>query len=178
MLCVCGLHVQNSVQQCKRFSVGVVVFLMCLSVLHMCVCVHVSSAALPRTTCPCIPFFLCVPPILCCAASNWHPLHLCKELACHVHVVCGWSALPASLHQCCRGLQRLLDVPATRTMFECPGLSPGDVRRLRICERTNLLLVEFNAISCSSRRTMEAGPWTGQGYSAPWMYHSVAGQYT
>ncbi|XP_066468931.1 dendrin [Tiliqua scincoides] len=63
-------------------------------------------------------------------------------------------------------------------MFECPGLSPGDARRLHVCERTNLLLVEFNAISCSSRSTMEAGPWTGQGYSAPWMYHSVAGQYT
>ncbi|XP_053145196.1 dendrin isoform X2 [Hemicordylus capensis] len=25
---------------------------------------------------------------------------------------------------------------------------------------------------------MEGRPWTGQGYRAPWMYHSVAGQYT
>ncbi|CAI5765140.1 Uncharacterized protein PODLI_1B033937 [Podarcis lilfordi] len=63
-------------------------------------------------------------------------------------------------------------------MFECPGLSPGDARRLHVCERTNLLLVEFNTVSCSSRDAMEAELWTGQGYSAPWMYHSVAGQYT
>ncbi|XP_062977520.1 dendrin [Elgaria multicarinata webbii] len=62
-------------------------------------------------------------------------------------------------------------------MFE--RLSPGDARRLRICERTNLLLVEFNTVSCSSRSTMEPGiPWTGQSYSSPWMYHSMAGQYT
>ncbi|XP_061477697.1 dendrin [Rhineura floridana] len=72
----------------------------------------------------------------------------------------------------------MLDVPATRTMFECPGLSPRDARRLLVCERTNLLLVEFNTVSCSSRGAMDAAPWTGQGDSAPWMYHSVAGQYT
>nr|XP_008102216.1 PREDICTED: dendrin isoform X1 [Anolis carolinensis] len=31
----------------------------------------------------------------------------------------------------------------------------------------------------SSQITMEAGgTWTGQGYAAPWMYHSVPGQYT
>ncbi|XP_042303853.1 dendrin isoform X2 [Sceloporus undulatus] len=31
----------------------------------------------------------------------------------------------------------------------------------------------------SSQSTMEAGgTWTGQGYNAPWMHHSVAGQYT
>ncbi|XP_044277408.1 dendrin [Varanus komodoensis] len=53
-----------------------------------------------------------------------------------------------------------------------------DARQLRICERTNLLLVEFNAVSCSSRSAMEAGPWTGQGCSSRWMYHSMAGQYT
>ncbi|XP_032993884.1 dendrin [Lacerta agilis] len=63
-------------------------------------------------------------------------------------------------------------------MFERPGLSPGDTRRLHVCERTNLLLVEFNRVSCSSRDAMEAELWTGRGYSAPWMYHSVAGQYT
>ncbi|XP_078240497.1 dendrin isoform X2 [Pogona vitticeps] len=34
-------------------------------------------------------------------------------------------------------------------------------------------LVQFN-----SRSTMEAGLWTGQGYSAPWMYHGAAGHYT
>ncbi|XP_054831759.1 dendrin [Eublepharis macularius] len=63
-------------------------------------------------------------------------------------------------------------------MFERPGLKPGDGGRFRVCERTNLLFVEFNTVSCSSRSTMEAGPWTGKGYSAPWMYHRVAGQYT
>ncbi|KAL8163629.1 UNVERIFIED_CONTAM: hypothetical protein K2H54_031885 [Gekko kuhli] len=64
-------------------------------------------------------------------------------------------------------------------MFECPGLKPGDGGRFRFCEKTNLLFVEFNTVSCSSRSNMEAaGPWTGKGYSAPWMYHRVAGQYT
>ncbi|XP_034963957.2 dendrin [Zootoca vivipara] len=61
-------------------------------------------------------------------------------------------------------------------MFECPG--PGDARRLHVCERTNLLLVEFNTVSCSSRDAMEAELWTGQGCIAPWMHHSAAGQYT
>lgn len=178
-VCMCGLHVQNSVQQCKRFSVGVVVCLVCLYVLHICVCpcVSFSSTALPRSTCSCVPCFLSVllPSFIVLWATG--TLSTCAR-NCHVHVVCGWNALPAFLHQRCHGLQRLLDVPATRTMFECPGLSPGDARQLRVCRRTNLLLVEFNAVSCSSRSTMEAGSWTGQGYSAPWMYHSMAGQYT
>ncbi|XP_063149028.1 dendrin [Candoia aspera] len=75
------------------------------------------------------------------------------------------------------GLVRSLDVPATKTMmFEC--LTLGDARRLRVCERQNLLLVEFNTVSCSSRSIMEPGAWTRQGYWAPSMYHTVAGQYT
>ncbi|KAH0629165.1 hypothetical protein JD844_011028 [Phrynosoma platyrhinos] len=62
-------------------------------------------------------------------------------------------------------------------IFEC--LNPGDFRCLWVFERTNLLLVEFNTVSCSSQSTMKAGgTWTGQGYSAPWMHHNVAGQYT
>nr|XP_056704826.1 dendrin [Euleptes europaea] len=63
-------------------------------------------------------------------------------------------------------------------MFECLGLKLGDGGRVCVCERTNLLFIEFNTVSCSSRSTMEAGPWTGKSYSAPWMYHRVAGQYT
>ncbi|XP_025021100.1 dendrin [Python bivittatus] len=61
-------------------------------------------------------------------------------------------------------------------MFE--GLNLGDARRLQVCERRNLLLVEFNTVSCSSRSIMEPGAWTRQGYCAPSTYHSVAGQYT
>ncbi|XP_058023912.1 dendrin [Ahaetulla prasina] len=61
-------------------------------------------------------------------------------------------------------------------MFEC--LNQGDARRLQVCERQNLLLVEFNTVSCSSRSIMEPGAWTRQGYWVPSMYHSMAGQYT
>ncbi|KAK9407110.1 dendrin [Crotalus adamanteus] len=75
----------------------------------------------------------------------------------------------------CR-LVPLLDVPATKMMFEC--LKQGDASRLQVCERQNLLLVEYNTVSCSSRSIMEPGAWTRQGYWVPSMYHSMAGQYT
>lgn len=46
--------------------------------------------------------------------------------------------------------------------------------RLRICERTKLLLVEINTVSCCSPA---AGMAAGCRPASPWTYRSFAGEY-
>lgn len=103
-------------------------------------------------------------------------LSMCMHRQLDCHVLCGCDTLSAFLMWYGCRLVPLLDVPATKMMFEC--LKQGDASRLQVCERQNLLLVEFNTVSCSSRSIMEPGAWTRQGYWVPSMYHSMAGQYT
>ncbi|XP_067385869.1 dendrin [Emydura macquarii macquarii] len=55
------------------------------------------------------------------------------------------------------------------------GPGPG---RLQICERTDLLVVEINTVSCCSHSgAMEAGRWPARGHGTPWIYRSISGEY-
>lgn len=67
--------------------------------------------------------------------------------------------------------------PAAGTPLSAGAMLGGPERgagRLRICERTKLVLVEIDTVACCSPGTgMAAGCWP----EPPWTYRRIAGEY-